>query len=424
MLRFAVSPTGDLQLDALRIALYNYIVSKQRKEDFIIRIEDMDKENNREGMDDEILDLLALFGVHGSQVIHQSQNIRFHSAMALQLVHERKAFSCFCSDNWLANKREEAKQADEKYSYDDACRNLPAELIIDNTNPFRIRVTRPDKDIVIHDKILGDKIFTPNAVDSFVILNQDKTPTYNFAVGVDDMLSDISLIICSKEFIEETPKQEHIRATLKYEKQIEYAHLPIIKNLNDAPSVKELLKEGFLPMAILNYLVSIGNKAMQEIFTLEEAIVFLDLKKVSQSSTSFDIEALKEINRAHLRALDAKELSRYVGFADAEIGELARVYLNDVSTTKELKMKIAPIFAKRTIPKKFIEKADIMLATIKDAPYFDEYNDFKNYISEKSNIHGDDFVKIFRILLTNTEHGPELESIYAYLKNYIGEIIK
>jgi len=424
MLRFAVSPTKDLQLGTLRIALYNYIVAQQRKEDFIVRIEDMDTENNIEGMDDEILDLLALFGVKYSQVIHQSQNVRFHSAMALQLVHERKAFSCFCSDNWLEKKREEAKEAGREYTYDDACRNLPAELIIDNTNPFSIRVTRPEKDIVIHDKILGDKSFTPDAVDSFVILKQDKTPTYNFAVGVDDMLSDISFIIRSEEFIEETPKQEHIRSTLKYEKQVEYAHLPLIKNLDDAPSVKELLQEGFLPEAILNYLVSIGNEALQELFTLEEAIAFVDLNKVSQSMTCFDIDALKEINRAHLRALDAKELSRYVGFADAEIGELARVYLDDAATTKELKIKIAPIFAKRIIPKQFAEKTAIMLATIKEAPYFDEYDDFQNYVSKKSNIHGDDFVKIFRILLTNTEHGPELKSIYTYLKNYIGEIIK
>ena len=424
MLRFAVSPTGDLQLDALRIALYNYIVSKQRKEDFIVRIEDMNKEKNIDGMDDEILDLLALFGVKYSQVIHQSQNVRFHSAMALQLVHERKAFSCFCSDNWLANKREEAKQLGKEYSYDDACRNLPAELIIDNTNPFSIRITRPDEDIVIHDKILGDKSFTPDPVDSFVILNQDKTPTYNFSVGVDDMLSDISLIIRSEEFIEETPKQEHVRATLKYEKQVEYAHLPVIENLEDAMSVKELIKEGFLPEAILNYLVSIGNEVSKEIFTLEEAIDFLDLKKVSKSPTLFDIGRLKEINRAHLRALDAKELSRYVGFADAEIGALTRVYLDEVSTTKELKTKIAPIFAERDIPELFEKECASLATVIKSAPYFEEYPAFKSYIIKESGLEGETYLIPLHLLLTNATEGPDIAEIYQHLKNYIGEIVK
>ena len=424
MLRFALSPTQDLQLDALRIALYNYIISKQRKEDFIVRIEDMDKEKNIEGMDDEILDLLALFGVHGSQVIHQSQNVRFHSAMALQLVHERKAFSCFCSDNWLENKRQEAKEAGKEYSYDDACRNLPAELIIDNTNPFRIRITRPDEDIVIHDKILGEKSFTPDVVDSFVILNQDKTPTYNFAVGVDDMLSDISLIIRSEEFLEETPKQEHVRTTLKYEKQVEYAHLPIMKNIDDTLSVKELLKEGFLPEAILNYLVSIGNKVPQKIFTLEEAIEFLDLKKVSKTSVVFDINALKEINCAHLRALDAKELSRYVGFADAEIGALTRVYLDEVSTTKELKTKIAPIFAERNIPEAFVKECTALASVIKSAPYFDEYDHFKNHLMQESGLEGESYSTPLRLLLSNATEGPELAELYQHLKNYIGEIVK
>lgn len=424
MLRFAVSPTDDMRLDTLRIALYNYIVSQQRKEDFIVRIEDMNKEKNINGMDDEILDLLALFGVKYSQVIHQSQNVRFHSAMALQLVHERKAFSCFCSDDWLEKKQEEAKQAGKAYSYDDACRNLPAELIIDNTNPFSIRVTRPDADVIIHDKILGDKNFTPDNVDSFVILNQDKKPTYNFAVGVDDMLSDISLIIRSEEFIEETPKQEHIRAVLKYEKQVEYAHLPIMENLNYILSIKELLKEGFLPEAILNYLVSIGNKVPQEIFTLEEAIEFLDLTEVSKEPVSFKMDVLKEINRAHLRALDAKELSRYVGFADAEIGALTRVYLNEVSTTKELKTKIAPIFAERNIPGAFVKECTTLANVIKSAPYFEEYAAFKSYIIKESGLEGDTYLIPLRLLLTNATEGPEIAEIYKYLKNYIGEIVK
>ena len=409
MLRFAVTPTSDLKLDTLRIALYNFIVAKQRGEDFIVRIEDLEKESLIEGMDDEILDLLALFGVEFSQVIHQSQNVRFHSAMALQLVHERKAFSCFCSDNWLANKREEAKQAGEEYLYDDACRNLPAELIIDNTNPFSIRIARPDK---------------PESIDSFVILNRDKTPTYNFAVGVDDMLSDISLIIRSEEFREETLKQKHVRDALKYEKQVEYLYLPTIKNLDTAPTVKELLTEGFLPEAIVNYLVTIGDEVPQELFTLEEAIAFLELDKVSQTPVSFSMEALQEVNRKHLQALDAKELSRYVGFADAEIGELARVYLGEVATTKELKVKIAPIFAERNIPEEFVKETTLLKEIIKNAPYFEEYAPFKEYLIKESGLEGDSYLIPLRLLLTNATEGSDIAEIYQHLKNYIGEIIK
>jgi len=421
MLRFASSPTADMNVDDLRVALLNYIVSQQRNEDLIVRIDDMEKERNIEGKDQEILDTLALFGIEYSQTVYQSQNVRFHAAMALQLLHEKKAFNCFCSSEWLEKKREEAKEAKKAYSYDDACRNLPAELVIDNTAPFTIRINRPDEEIVIHDKIQGDVTFPPDAVDSFVIMNQDKTPTYNFACAIDDMLSDISLVIRNKEHMSDTPKQEHIRASLQYEKKVEYAHLP---GIDDTPSVKRLLEEGFLPEAISNYLISTGNKPQKEIFTLHEAIEWFTFDTISNSPTHFDMDILRHINKEHLRLLDAKELSRYVGFADVQIGELARIYLDEADTTKELKLKIAPIFAPKEIPDALAEHADRLKVLIKDAPYFDDYDAFTKYLMEESGLRGKRLFKPLRILLTGAEHNHDIGELYPYIKNYIGEIVK
>lgn len=432
MLRFAPSPTGDMHIGNLRVAIFNYIVATQRKEELIVRIEDTDKERNIEGKDEEILGILALFGINYSQVIYQSQNVRFHSAMALQLLHEKKAFSCFCSPEWLESKREEAKEKKEAYRYDDACRNLPAELVIDNTNPFTVRIARPDETIVIKDHIKGEVAFEPDAVDSFIIMRQDKTPTYNFACAVDDMLADISIVIRGEDHMSNTPKQEHIRTALGYEKKIEYAHLPIIlgeggkkmSKRDDASSVKWLLEEGYLPEAIANYLILIGNKPPKEIFTIKEAIEWFSLESISKSPARFDMDMLKHINKEHLKLLDAKELSRYVGFADAEIGELARIYLEEAGTTKELKEKIAPIFAPREINEEFGEQAEIMKKVIIEAPYFEEYEDFKNHIMKESGLKGKNFFKPLRILLTNAEHGPDVAEVYKYLKNYLGEIVK
>ena len=417
MLRFASSPTGDMNIDNLRVAIFNYITSKQRNEDLIVRIEDTDKEKNIEGKDQEILDLLALFGIEYSQVIYQSQNVRFHTAMALQLMHEKKAFSCFCSPNWLEKKRKEAKEAKKAYKYDDACRDLHPELVIDNTNPFTIRINRPDEK--------GD-------VDSFIIMDQDKTPTYNFACAVDDMLSDISIVIRGEDHMSNTPKQEHIRNSLDYDKTVEYAHLPIMLSDNgkkmskhdDASSVKWLLEEGYLPEAIANYLILIGNKLPQEIFNMKDAFEWFSLDKISKSPARFDIDMLKHINKQHLLNLDAKELSRYVGFADEEIGELARVYLEEAGTTKELRSKIEPIFSKKKIPKEFTGQINVMAETIKTAPYFEEYDDFKNYIMKESGLKDENFFQPLRLLLTGAEHGPDIAEIYKYLKNYIGEIVK
>lgn len=422
MLRFAPSPTGDMHIGDLRTALFNYIVSKQRNEDFIVRIEDIDKDKNVEGKDEEILALLSLFGIEYSQVIYQSENVRFHSAMALQLIHDKKAFSCFCSHEWLEKKREEAKENKKAYSYDDACRNLPNELVLDNMNPFTIRLSRPDKAIVINDLIKGEVSFEPDAVDSFIIMGQDKTPAYNFACAVDDMLSDISLVIRSQEHMSDTPKQDHVRASLGYEKKVEYAHLPII--LNDTFSVKWLLEEGFLPDAISNYLISIANETPQEIFDVKDAIEWFSLEKTSKSPAPFSIDLLREINKKHLKNMDVTELSRYVGFADANIGELAKVYLEEASTTKELKSKIEAIFAAKEIPEEFAEVAQIMAKTIKNAPYFQEYDDFKKYIMKESTLKDENFSKALRFLLTGAGNGPDIALVYKYLKNYIREIIK
>ncbi|WP_457749958.1 glutamate--tRNA ligase [Sulfurimonas sp.] len=410
MLRFASSPTGDMHIGDLRVALLNFIVSQQKKENLIVRIDDIDKQSNIEGKDQEILDILELFGIEYTQVVYQSQNIRFHSAIALQLLHEKKAFSCFCSNEWLQKKRKEAKEAHKAYHYDDACRYLPPELVIDNTAPFTVRIVRPQK-----------PTFEPDAVDSFIIMEQDKTPTADFACAVDDMLNDISMIIRNDKYLNNTAKQVHVRNQLGYEKAIEYAHVSAITN---EISVKQLLEDGYLPEAISNYLISIANEPPKEIFTLKEAIEWFDISKISKEPVLFDIDALKRINKEHLKNLDATELSRYVGFADAEIGELARIYLEEVGTTKELKEKIAPFFAPRNVPQALQQQTTLMAQTIKKAPYFDKYNDLKNYIMKETGLEEKHFLQSFRILLTNSEHGPDIAQIYKYLKNYIKEIIK
>ncbi|QSZ41797.1 glutamate--tRNA ligase [Sulfurimonas aquatica] len=423
MLRFASSPTDDMSISDLRIAIFNYIISKQREEGLLVRIEDSNKEKNIEGKDQEILDTLALFGVEYSHVVYQSENVRFHSAMALQLMHEKKAFSCFCSQVWLEKKRQEAQDAKKAYKYDDACRNLPAELVIDNMSPFTIRVTKPEENLVIKDYIKGELKFPSDTLDSFVIMDQQKIPTYNFACAIDDMLGDISLVLHCEENMDNILKQDHIRASLKYDKKVEYAELPLIVD-GDSISVKSLFTEGYLPSAISNYLISMGTIVPQKIFEIKDSIEWFDLKSISNSPIEFDMEALKKINKEHLKNLEAKELSRYVGFADEEIGELARVYLEEAATTKELRSKIEPIFADKEIPKEFVSKANIMAEAIKSAPYFDKYQDFKNYILKESGLKEENFSVPLRLLLTGAVNGPDISEIYKYLKNYIGEIVK
>ena len=432
MLRFAPSPTGDMHIGNLRVALFNYIVAEQKNEDLIIRIEDTDKERNIEGKDKEILEILSMFGIMYKDVLYQSNNFKFHSMMALDLLHKKKAFNCFCSLKTLELSKEKAKREKRPYRYDGACENLPAELTIDNPNPFVVRLKKPSHNIVINDLIKGRIEFTPDEIDSFIIMRQDKTPTYNFACAVDDMLSDISLIIRGEDHVSNTPKQVAIREALGYKKDIQYAHLPIILNelgkkmskRDNASSVKWMLEEGFLPSAIANYLILIGNAPPKEIFTLKEATKWFDITKISKAPAKFDLDKLKFINREHLKLLDSKELSRYVGFADEDIGNIAKIYLDETATLKELRSKISSMFGEKRISGEFAKPAELIKQTIITAPYFETFDELKDYIINSTGLKGKNFFKPLRLLLTGSEHGPELSDLYPYLKNYIKEIVK
>ncbi len=136
------------------------------------------------------------------------------------------------------------------------------------------------------------------------------------------------------------------------------------------------------------------------------------------------MEKLRDINRMHLKMLDPKELSRYVGFADSDIGELARIYLDEAGTLKELREKIAPIFAPKVIPEAFAGQAAKLRDTIRMAPHFERFDDFKAYLMQTTGLQGESLLQPLRLLLSGTEEGPEVAALYPYLKNYIGEIIK
>ncbi len=432
MLRFAPSPTGDMHIGNLRVAVFNYLLSKQRNEPLIIRIEDTDKERNIEGKDKEILDLLGLFGIDYSHVIYQSENLRHHRSMAIQLLHDKKAFNCFCTPAELDHKQEMAKANKKPFRYDDTCTHLSPEEIIDNENPFTVRLRKPDEAIVVDDLVRGQSSFNPMDIDSFIILRAEKFPTYNFACAIDDMLSDISLIIRGEDHASNTPKQIAVRDALGYDKKIEYAHLPIILNdsgnkmskRDDASSVKWLLEEGYLPEAIANYLILIGNKAPTEIFTMEEAIEWFDLKSISRAPARFDIEKLKFINREHLKRMDDKELSRYVGFADDAIGKAVKIYLEEAGTLKELRAKIEPIFSPKVIPEEYQESAEKIREIILASDHFEIFAELKSHIMRESGLKERHFFKPMRLVLTGAEHGPELDDLYPFLKDYLKEIVK
>ena len=423
MLRFAPSPTGDMHIGNLRIAILNYLVAQQRDEPFIIRIEDGDKERNIEGKDTEIMQILEKFALKHDSVFHQSEHLHMHQTLAIRLLEEGKAFVCTCGEE----KKDEVPYSGRCFDVD---KSEHARLKESGT-PFVIRIKKLEHDIVNHDLIKGDILTAPNEVDSFVILRADGTPTHNFASACDDMLSGVNFIIRGEDHLSDTPKQIHIKTQLGYEEETTYAHLPIILNTqgrkmsiqDDASTVKWMFEEGFIPDAILNYLLLLGYaKVPKEIFTLPEAIDWFNIGHMSKSAVKFDIDKLRFINREHLKMMDDKKLSTLFGFADADIGKLAKLYLEEVSTIKELESKIRPIFSPKDFEGEWGEQMRIMEKLIWELPMIETFDEFKSTIMKESGLEEENFSKPLQLLLTGAEHGPELSNVYPLIKPYLLEV--
>lgn len=429
MYRFAPSPTGDMHIGNLRAALINYLCSLQDKSGFVLRIEDTDKERNIDGKDAEIMAILKEFGVKWQTLYYQSKNLKFHQEFAHKLLSEGKAFLCFCDEQTLAAKKEKAKAEGKPYRYDGACENLSAQEVFNNPNPAVVRLKIPkDADFSFTDGIKGRVEFDAINFDSFVLLRADKTPTYNFACAIDDMLEGVTCVIRGEDHVSNTPRQNLIRLALGYTEEIKYAHLPIILNKQgqkmskreNSSSVKWLLESGYMSEAIANYLLLLGNKTPCEIFTLAEAVEWFSIDKLSKSPAKFDEDKLAQINREHIKRASDERLKE-LGISKPA---LARFYTQESSLIPEIKEKISAIYSKKEIPAEWSENAGILKKAILEFPSLPElWSEFSKELMSKTALKGKGFFMPLRLLLTGAEHGPELSELYSLIKNDIKEIV-
>ncbi|MGD9596369.1 glutamate--tRNA ligase [Wolinella succinogenes] len=433
MLRFAPSPTGDMHTGNLRAAIFNYILAKQRGEKFLVRIEDTDMERNIEGKDKEILSLLNLFGMVWDELVYQSHNFPRHAQMAEYLLSQGKAFYCYCSKEFLDQKREEALAQKLPFRYHDAW----AEIEKDSTQKPVIRLRGASEEICFKDEIKGIVSFKPHEVDSFVIVREDGIPTYNFACAIDDMLYDVSFIVRGEDHVSNTPKQMLIQRGVGYEKLLQYAHLPILLNeegkkmskRDNASSVKWLLEEGYLPQAIANYLILMGNKTPTEVFTLKEAIEWFDITHVAKAPAKFDLDKLRFLNREHFKRLSEQDLAFLLDHKDPSVGGLAKLYLQESSTLNELRPKIDALFAPKIAQGEFASAMILLYphlrAMIEEfSPALKDFEAFKKEAMERSGLKGKPFFKSLRLLLTGSENGPELSDLFEYARFFFNDIIR
>lgn len=308
-IRFAPSPTGYLHIGSLRTALFNWLFARRYGGAFLLRIEDTDRERSTKEYEESILKSLAWTGIMPDEpIVYQFERLPIHTDIVDQLIQEKKAYKCFCSEAKLQEKKERALSKQQTYQYDKACRALEQDHL-DQPYVVRFSINIPGETFTFHDEIKGDVTVPGEQIDDFVILRSDRTVTYNFAVVQDDHDMRITHVIRGEDHLLNTVKQILLYQALGYDVPA-FAHIPLILgdrgqklSKRDAiTSVVEYQKEGYLADALCNYLVRLGwSHGDQEIFTVQEMTSFFALAEVHKSGAKFDLEKLRWMNAQYIK---------------------------------------------------------------------------------------------------------------------------
>ncbi len=321
-LRFAPSPTGNLHIGTLRTALFNWIVARSINATLVLRIEDTDQSRSEQRYETTILDGLAWLGLTMDEgPIRQSGRTELYHRQAHALLGRGLAYRCFCTESDLESERALAEAEKRPYTYSGRCRRQPAEWVdqqvaagIPHTIKFHVP---PVGTVTIDDQIRGEIVFDQSLIGDFVLVKSDQSPSYNFAVVVDDADMGITHVIRGEDHISNTPKQILLFQALGVELP-RFAHLPMIlgpdksklSKRHGATGVTEYQRQGFLADALFNYLVLLGWSSPdgKEIMSRDEIVSKFSLDRVSKSGAVFDIAKLKWMNGQAIRRLDTDQL--------------------------------------------------------------------------------------------------------------------
>ncbi|NNL04041.1 MAG: glutamate--tRNA ligase [Xanthomonadales bacterium] len=351
--RFAPSPTGYLHVGGARTALFCYLQARHEDGAFILRIEDTDLERSTPESVQAILDGMEWMGLdYDEGPFYQTQRFDRYAEVVQQLLDESRAYHCYCSKERIEAIREEQMKAGLKPRYDGRCRD-GAEPV-EGVKPV-VRFRNPAGGTVVFDDLVRGRITISNdELDDLVIARPDGSPTYNFTVVVDDVDMAISLVIRGDDHINNTPRQINIYKALGADLP-EFAHVPMIlgddgarlSKRHGAVSVLQYRDDGYLPQALVNYLVRLGwSHGDQEIFSLEEMIRLFDIRDVNRKASAFNTEKLDWLNQHYMRELPAAEVAEHLRrHFEAEVIEAANgppledlvaVQADRVKTLKEM----------------------------------------------------------------------------------------
>lgn len=335
--RYAPSPTGFMHVGNLRTALYEYLIAKSNGGDFVLRIEDTDRDRLVPGAVEVIYETLKKVGLkhdegpdiggkYGPYV--QSERKNLYRKMAEKLVKEGKAYYCFCTKERLdALHNEQSNNGEFSGGYDRHCRNLSDEEVkklLAESKPYVIRQKIPlEGSTTFTDSVYGSITVENNEIEDQILLKTDGYPTYNFANVIDDHEMNITHVVRGSEYLSSTPKYNLLYDAFGWEKPV-YIHLPLIAGKNPDGTIsklskrhgstgfEDLTKKGYLPQAIINYIALLGwsPKENKEIFTLEELVKVFSIDGICKSPAVFDYDKLNWFNAEYLRAMSIKDFTK------------------------------------------------------------------------------------------------------------------
>jgi glutamyl-tRNA synthetase len=326
--RFAPSPTGYLHVGGARTALFSWLYARKHGGTFILRIEDTDLERSTAESVDAILQGMTWLGLEYDEgPFFQTHRFPRYKEVIQQMLQEGKAYHCYCSKERLEQLRTEQMARKEKPRYDGKCRPgvtaPPA-----GVSPV-VRFRNPQEGAaVVEDLIRGRVVFQNTELDDLIIARADGSPTYNFTVVVDDLDMKVSHVIRGDDHLNNTPRQLNMLQALGAKPPV-YAHVPMIlgpdgarlSKRHGAVSVMQYREEGYLPEALLNYLVRLGwSHGDQEIFTLEEMIKLFDVTKVHSSAAAFNPEKLLWLNQHYIKTSDPKHVAHHLSWHLGRLG--------------------------------------------------------------------------------------------------------
>ncbi len=306
--RFAPSPTGFLHVGGVRTALYSWLFARHHQGQFLLRMEDTDQERSTPASMATIVEGMQWLGLNADEaVVFQTQRYPRYQQVIEQLLQNDKAYRCTCSPERLETLREQQLAAKMKPRYDGHCRE---QKVIGEDGSFVVRFRNPQQGkVIFQDQVYGEISVDNQELDDLILIRSDGHPTYNFAVVVDDWDMQITHVIRGDDHINNTPRQINLYQALQAPIPV-FAHLPMIlgedgKRLSKrhgAVSVLEFKDSGFLPHALLNYLVRLGwSHGDQEIFSLEEMIAKFDLRAVSRGVSGFNYDKLLWLNQHYIK---------------------------------------------------------------------------------------------------------------------------